>query len=369
VIEFSEEHGDIREMVADFSDNELAPRAEALDEEQQFPSQSFAQVAELGLLGASLPEESGGGGGDTRMGAIIWEELARGCGTTASVVLNHALVADLLVQGGLEAGRERVPELASGETLAALLFAEPDSASVDHLSTTASVRGDAFAISGRKSNVFAASHAGYYAVVARDETGSVDLFLVEGGGEASGVEIVREEATLGLRGAGIGEVSFDGATGVRVGVRATVDRVLALGRVGVAALMTGLARGAMAYALQYASERSAFGRTIDRFEAIQLKFAQSEGAIEAARLLHYRAAHQVDSGEPFVRTSYQARIVAGQAAYMATKEAIQVLGGNGYSREYPVERAFRDVNTLSILDGSDDLLRLALGRELAGMNV
>ncbi len=366
MIEFTEEHRDIREMVADFSDNELAPRAESVDEEREFPAGTLSQIGELGLLGAALPEDVGGGGGDTRMGVLIWEELARGCGTTASLILNHSLVADALARGGSDAGRERVAALASGETLATLLCGEPESSSATHVTTLAQADGDAFRLSGSKSNVFAARQSKLYVVVAVDDSGTRGLYAVDGGAEASGVEITRDEEMMGLRAAGVGEVSLDGASAFRVGDSAAVDRVLALGRVGVASLMVGLARGATAYALQYASERHAFGRSIDRFEALQLKFAHSEGATEAARLLVYRAAHLVDANESFLKESYQARFVAGQAAYQATKEAIQVLGGNGYSREYPVERAYRDVNTLSVMEGGDDLHRLALARQLVG---
>lgn len=380
MIRTTEEHDQIREMVASFADNELWPNAPRIDVEAEFPAQALEQLAELGILGIAAPEDSGGIGGDMLMLMFALEELARGCASTAQVVAAHAVEALLAIDqlGTEEQRKQYLPRLAAGEILGTLAISEME-AEVDAGSITcvATRDGDDWVLDGVKKYVTAGSEAGLYLVVARTGeaagTDSLSAFLVDGGAQAAGVRIVGVEDTLGMRGCRMAEVAFEGCRlpatallGDREGIFDGIAKILAGGRLAVAAIATGVGRRANEYALQYASERKAFGRTIDRFEAIRNMFADAATRTEAGRLLTYQAASRRDAGESFMTEASMAKLHASEAAYLTTKDAVQVLGGNGYSREYPVERMYRDAETLEVLGAPGDLHRRLISRVLIG---
>ena len=367
MIPFTEEHSDIREMVGDFSDNELAPKAEHLNESCEFPQDIIAQLAELGILGAPVPEDFGGLDGDVLTTSLMVEELARNCGSTASIAFTHLLTTRLVAEHASDEQKQAwLPGLATGEMLGTYAVCEPGrSGDVTLTECSAEADGDSFKLSGEKSLVLAGAQSKLMLVVAKAGD-DLALFAVDGA-EAAGVEVSTEEATLGLRGAGMAMVKFDGASAQRVGDVSAVDRVLELSMIGVSAMVTGLARGAGAYAVQYASERQAFGRSIDRFEALQLKIAESEAGFLSSQLLCYRAAVAAND-KSAKREAEIARFHNTKAALLSAKESTQILGGNGYSREYPVERAYRDIASLSVLQGSNDSHRLSLARTVIGVD-
>jgi alkylation response protein AidB-like acyl-CoA dehydrogenase len=380
MIHFTEDHQDIRDMVADFSDQELAPAAEALDEGQGFPSENLAKLAELGMLGVTVPEEFGGTGADSLTAVLLVEELARSCGSTAAVVAAHIFDATHAVKtlGSPEQKARWLPGLATGETLGTFAIAEESAESdAGALGTRANRAESGWSLDGGKRGVVNGQRAGFAAVVARtgEDSGStrgLGLFAIEGGAAAAGVGVAAESCPLGMRGAGLADWRLDGAMVAADGLLGAEDGfpsiapVLEASRLGIAAVALGLGRGAITYALGYASERKAFGRSIDRFGAIRSMVAEAATGLEGARLLVYRAATLLDQGSSVAREISMAKLAATRAAYAASKSAVQILGGNGYSREYPVERMFRDAECAEVLGGSDSLHRMLVARALIG---
>ena len=367
-------------MVADFADNELAPRAAEVDASASYPREALVKLADLGLLGAPIPEALGGADGDMLLVAVILEELARGCGTTALAVATHVTQASLAIigHGSLNQRQKYLPALASGATLAAFALAEHGAESdAGALACTATRDGDGWVLDGIKKYVVGGAEAGLYLVVAHTGDGSgtddLALFLVEGGAQADGVRIVGIEDSLGFRGAGFAEVAFeacqlgsDALLGEEPRNFDTVTSVLEGGRIGIAAIACGLARGAIDYALGYAGQRRAFGTTIDSFEAIRNMFADGATRMEASRLLTYRSAALRDRGAAYGSLASMAKLYACESAYETCKNAVQILGGNGFSREYPVERMYRDAKAIEVVEAPGDLHRRLIARSLIG---
>ncbi len=380
MIRLTEEHHDIREMVANFSDHELAPGAEELDETEGYPTESLRKLAELGLLGVTVPEEHGGSGGDALTAVLVIEELARSCASTAMVVSTHLFDATCaLVSLGTDAQKSQwLPGIASGETIGTLAIAEEGAESDAGAVRTRATRGaDGWKLTGGKRHLISGRTAGFAAVVARTSgdpgsTCRLGLFAVPGGVSAPGVTAAPLESPLGGRGAGIADWTLDDARipadallGPEDGFR-SIAQVLEAGRLGTAAVAIGVGRGAITYAVGYAGERRAFGRTIDRFGAVRSMIAEAATALESARLLVYRAATLLDGGKSVAMEVSMAKLAASRAAYTAAKSAVQILGGNGYSREYPVERMYRDAECLELLGGGDSLHRMLVSRALVG---
>lgn len=381
MIQFTDDHNDIRDMVASFSDNELRPQAAGIDHGPEFPRDVLGLLSELGILGISVAEEHGGADGDLLSLTLVLEELARGCASTALIVGAHVgQTAMAIAQHGTDEQKARyLPKLASGETLGTFALietgAETDAGAI---TCRASKNGDGWVLDGVKKYITAGSEAGLLLVVARTEdapegTEGLCLFLVDGGAKAEGVRVVGVEDMLGLRGCVPTEIAFEGC---QLGADAllggkphnfeAVLQILATGRIAAAAIATGISRSAIDFALGYASERKAFGRTINRFEALRNMFADAAVGMEAGRLLTYRAASLHDSGKSFATEASMAKLHACESAYEATKSGVQILGGNGYSREYPSERMYRDAKTLEVVEASGDLHRRLIARALIG---
>ncbi len=384
-MQFAPEHDDIREMVASFAANELVPRAERVDAGPQFPREGVAELGSLGLLGAAVPESFGGTGGDLLMAALILEELARGCASTALVAAADGFEGAIAIRelGSDEQRRRFLPPLATGSLVATVALAEPDADGVPAaIETTARRDGEGWVLDGRKCLVVGAREAGLYLVAARvaagkvgagEDGGGTGIFLVEGGARAAGVSIAAGPSTLGTRGAGLATVTFGGCRtpaanrlGGAAGARDPVTLLFELGRVALSAISVGVARAAWQYAIGYAQKRTAFGGPIARFEAVRNMIADAATATEAAALLVYRAAQDFGAGEAFARDSAMARVVSADAAYRSTKSAVQILGGNGFSREFPVERMYRDAKTLEALGATPDVQRRHIAASVMG---
>jgi len=378
VIRFEEHHQEIREMISDFSDEKIAPGAEHLDETQGLPKESIGEIAELEMLGLTIPEEHGGAGLDLLSACLVVEEISRNCGSTGAILATHLFEGTAaILRLADDAGRERwLPDMASGKTLATFALAEREAESdASAIDASAGAEGDGFVIHGRKTWIMGGMMAGLTTVIARrgeDNLEDLGAFVIDPG--VDGCEREPMEDLLGLRGAGFCNMNLNGVMmsadqhlkGSSAGWSA-ITKVIDTARLGAAAVSLGVARGAIAHALEYSSQRKAFGRSIDRFGAIRAMHAEAATAVEGARLLLWRAAGLIDAGKSAGREVSMANLAAKQASYKATRDAVQILGGNGYSREYPVERAYRDVQALVPFGGGEDLQKILVARSMTGV--
>jgi butyryl-CoA dehydrogenase len=374
--ELNEEQRMIRKMVRDFADKEIAPKATELDETREFPWDTLRQMAQLGLLGLSIPEEYGGSGGDTLSYAIAVEEVARASGSLAiTMAAQISLAAAPLYQFGTEEQKRKylVP-LATGEKLGAFGLTEPGAGSDAGATTTRAVLdGDHWVIDGQKNFITNGSIAGIMVITAvtDPEKGSrgISNFIVEN--DTPGFRPGRDEDKMGLRSSVTSQLFFEECRVPRENLLgrpgegykqflATLDG----GRISIAAMALGLGQAALDAAIGYSKERVQFGQPIANFQAIQWMLADSATGIEAARLLTYQAACLKDKGVRFTKEAAMAKLLAALAAEKACFNAIQIHGGYGYTRDYPVERYYRDNRLTSIGEGTNEIQRLVIARQL-----
>ena len=360
--ELTAEQRAIRDLAARFADERIAPHAAAWDREHTFPRALFGELGELGLMGVCVPEEHGGAGADFLSYVLVLEELSRadaGVGVTVAVHTS-ACTLPLLAHGG-----ERfAPALASGAELGAFALTEPGSGS-DAAAMRTRAEGDR--LTGTKQWITNGSYASTFIVFARDDAGP-SAFVVRAG--APGFAVTREEEKLGLHSSSTADLAFDDTPGERLGppgggmriALATLDG----GRIGIAAQAVGIAQAALELATGYARERSAFGGPIARFQAIQHKLADMQTEIEAARALTWRAARLKQAGRPHTVEGAQAKLFASAVARRQTGEAIQILGGYGYTTEFPAERYYRDAKVTEIYEGTSEIQKLVIARALLG---
>jgi butyryl-CoA dehydrogenase len=378
--ELSADQQAIRALARELADAEIAPHAAEWDREHRFPDELLPKLAALGLMGVCVPEEYGGAGADFLSYILVLEELSRadaGVGVTVAV---HTSAATLpLLAFGTDEQRARfVPPLARGEQLGAFALTEPGSGSdAGSLRTTAMPDADGWVLSGSKQWITNGSRAGTFILFARTapETAGargVSCFVVDAGH----VRITREEEKLGLNSSTTSDLVLEGARvgrdrllheegrGFRVAM-ATLDG----GRIGIAAQALGIAQAAYDVARAYAMDREQFGRRIGDFQAIQWKLADMATEIDAARLLTYRAAWLKHEGRPHAVEGAKAKLFASEMARRQTAEAIQILGGYGYTREFPVERYYRDAKITEIYEGTNEIQRLVIARSILGRQV
>jgi alkylation response protein AidB-like acyl-CoA dehydrogenase len=365
--ELTDEQREIRDLARRFADEEIAPKASQWDREHTFPREVFAQLGELGLMGVCVPDEHGGAGADFLSYVLVLEELSRadaGVGVTVAVHTSAGTLP-LLAHGTSEQISRMVPPLAQGHELAAFALTESGSGS-DAGAMRTRADGDA-RLFGTKQWTTNGSHAHSFIVFARDPE-RASAFVVRRGAE--GFSVTREEEKMGLNSSSTADLSFDGTPGERLGGQGAGLRIafqtLDAGRIGIAAQAVGIAQAALDVASGYARERHAFGRPIGGFGAIQQKLADMQTEIEAARALVWRAARLKEAGRPHTVEGSQAKLFASKVARHWTGEAIQVLGGYGYTREFPVERYYRDAKVTEIYEGTSEIQRLVIARALLG---
>lgn len=372
----SPEHESLRDMVRSFVQKEVRPHARRWDEDGEFPSETVAMLGELGLMGAMVPEEYGGSGIDTVGYAIIVEEIAKGDGSLGLTVASHnSLCTAHILAFGSEAIRKKyLPELASGRKLGAWALTEPGSGSDSlNMRTKAEWKGDRWIINGGKMFITQGSVGSIFVILAVTDKGKgrdgVTAFLVEAG--AKGLIVGRKLDKLGMRSSDTAELVFEDLEvrpgnvigDVNHGFRDTM-RNLAGGRISIAALSVGIGLGAMSEAAAYAKERKQFDQPISAFQAIRGMFADMSTELEASELLTFRAAYLKDAGKPYVQEAAMAKLFSSEAAMRATIKAVQILGGYGYIREYPVERFMRDAKLCEIGEGTSEVQRLIIARRL-----
>jgi len=370
----------IQALARELADGEIAPNAAEWDRDQRFPDELIPKLAELGLMGVCVPEEYGGAGADFLSYVLVLEELSRadaGVGVTVAV---HTSATTLpLLAFGTDEQRERfVPPLARGEHLGAFALTEPGSGSdAGSLRTSAAPDADGWLLNGSKQWITNGSRAGTFVLFARTDSTTagargVSCFVLD----AEHVRITREEEKLGLHSSTTSDLVLEDARvgrdrllheegrGFRVAM-ATLDG----GRIGIAAQAVGIAQAAYDVARAYAADREQFGRRIGDFQAIQWKLADMATDIDAARLLTYRAAWLKQEGRPHAADGAKAKLFASEMARRQTAEAIQILGGYGYTREFPVERYYRDAKITEIYEGTSEIQRLVIARSILGRQV
>jgi alkylation response protein AidB-like acyl-CoA dehydrogenase len=369
---------EIQALARDVARAEIEPNAAEWDREHRFPRELYGKLAELGLMGVCIPEEYGGAGADFSSYILVLEELSRAdAGVGVTVAVHTSAVSLPILRFGTDEQRSRfVPPLARGEVLGAFALTEPDSGSdAGSLRTRAEPEGDGWTISGSKQWVTNGADAGTFLVFARTDPETADsrgvsAFILD----ADHVRVTREEEKLGLNSSSTVDLVLEGAhvPGDRLlheqnGGFAVAMTTLDGGRIGIAAQALGIAQAAYDVARAYALERQQFGRRIAEFQAIQWKLADMATEIDAARLLVYRAAWLKDQGEPHTEAGAKAKLFASEMARRQTAEAIQVLGGYGYTKEFPVERYYRDAKITEIYEGTSEIQRLVIARSILGL--
>ncbi len=368
----------IQELTRELAEAEIVPNATSWDREHRFPDELYPKLADLGLMGVCVPEEYGGGGADFLSYVLVLEELSRadaGVGVTVAV---HTSATTLpILSFGTEEQKSRfVPPLARGEQLGAFALTESGSGSdAGSLRTVAEPEGDGWAITGSKQWITNGSRAGTFVLFARTDPATagargISCFILD----AEHVRVTREEEKLGLNSSTTSDLALERAhvgrdrllhdedRGFRVAM-ATLDG----GRIGIAAQALGIAQAAYDVARSYATEREQFGRRIGDFQAIQWKLADMATEIDAARLLTYRAAWLKEEGRPHTAEGAKAKLFASEMARRQTAEAIQILGGVGYTKEFPVERFYRDAKITEIYEGTSEIQRLVISRSEMGL--
>ncbi|RAK20478.1 hypothetical protein B0I26_104130 [Anoxybacillus vitaminiphilus] len=375
-LRFTEEQEMMRKMVKEFAENEIAPFVERM-EKGEFPREILKKMAELGLMGITIPEQYGGAGMDFTSYIIAIHEISKVSATVGVILSVHTSVGTnpILYFGTEEQKRKYVPKLASGEYLGAFCLTEPGAGSdAKSLKTKAVRQGDYYILNGSKVFITNGGEADTYIVFARtnhDEPGSrgVSAFIVEK--NTPGLMIGKDEKKMGLHGSRTVQISFEDAKvpaenllgeegqGFKIAM-ANLDA----GRIGIAAQSLGIAEAALEHATAYAKERIQFGKPIAEQQSVAFKLADMATAVEAAKLLVYRAAFLRSNGLPCGKEASMAKLFASRAAMENAIEAVQIFGGNGYTEDYPVERLFRDAKVCEIYEGTSEIQRLVISKQL-----
>jgi alkylation response protein AidB-like acyl-CoA dehydrogenase len=389
--DLTDEQRAITEMVRQFADEQIIPNAEHYDHEDEFPEPIVEQMKELGLFGVTIPEEYGGMGLDLTTYAMIVEELSRGWISISGIVNTHFIGSYLLMKFGTEDQKQKyLPKMATGEVRAAFSLSEPELGSdVAAIKTSAKkIDGERYEINGTKMWVTNGLRAGLVFVLVRTDPDAetkhrgLTCFIAEkepgaseNTGEFAGLNVPPKIKKMGYKGVESTELVFDGfriaadqilggeEAGLGQGFYQMMD-ALELGRVNVAARGVGLAQRALELALKYSQERRTFGKPIAQHQAIQFKLADMGTQVEAARLLVYRAARMKDAGERSDIEAGMAKLFASEAARFCAEECLRIHGGYGYSKEYEIERIYRDAPLLLIGEGTSEIQRMVIGRKL-----
>lgn len=373
----SEHHELLRKTVRDFARTEVLPHARKWDEEERFPKEIVPKLAELGLLGIRIPEEYGGSGMDTQSYAICVEEIARADGSLALTVASHnGLGTGHILAFGNDAQKKKyLPKAARGEWLAAWALTEPGSGSDSAgLRTTARRDGDKWILNGTKMFITQGSVGGFCVVLARTNDQApkqkgITAFIVEHG--TKGFSASKHLEKLGCRSSDTVELTLEDVVVSDEQRLGEIDhgftdtmKILDRGRVSIAAMALGLGYGALDMAVTYAKDRKQFGKPIADFQAVQWMLADCKTELDAAQLLTYRAAWLADQGRPYTKEASMAKLFASEAASRACNKALQIHGGYGYTREFHVERHLRDAKICEIGEGTSEVQRMVIAKQL-----
>jgi len=362
----------IKDVAADFAQKEVAPLAAELDRQERFPRELVGRMAELGFLGMNVPEEYGGAGLDMLCYILAMEEVSKACASTGVIMsVNNSLVCWPLETYATETQKQKfLTPLAKGEKLGAYCLSEPGAGTdAANQQTRARKEGDEWVLNGMKNFITNGANADTLIVFAmvdpEQKHKGISAFIVET--DRPGFEVIRKETKMGIRASDTAQLSFDN-------VRIPADQLLGEegqgfkiamstldgGRIGIAAQALGISQAAYEAAVAYAKEREQFGKPLVKFQAIQWKIADMATRIDAARLLTHRAAWLKDQGVRYSEQAAMAKLFASEVSHFVTNEAVQIFGGNGYSKEYPVERFFRDAKITEIYEGTSEAQRMVI---------
>lgn len=367
-------HELFRQMIREFVENEVKPIAAEVDEEERFPIETVEKMAKIGIMGIPIPKEYGGAGGDNLMYAMAVEELSKACATTGVIVSAHTSLGTwpILKFGNEKQKQKYLPKLASGEWIGAFGLTEPnagtDAAGQQTMAVQDPETGE-WILNGAKIFITNAGYAHVYVVFAMTDKSKglkgISAFIVEA--NTPGFSIGKKEMKLGIRGSATCELIFencripkenllgDKGKGFKIAMM-TLDG----GRIGIASQALGIAAGALDEAINYAKERKQFGRSLAQFQNTQFQIANLDVKVEAARLLVYKAAWRESNSLPYSLDAARAKLFAAETAMEVTTKAVQIFGGYGYTREYPVERMMRDAKITEIYEGTSEVQRMVI---------
>ena len=375
-IYYKEEHILLRKMVQDFAQNELAPIAQDIDSNSKFPLESIKKLSELGLMGIPWDTKYGGGGMDTLSLVIVIEELAKVCVSTAATLMAHTSLGSgpFYYFGTEEQKNKYLTKLASGEMIGAFGLTEPDAGSdAGNTQTKAELVGDYYIVNGQKVFCTNAGYAGCIIftsqIIVNDDVKGIGALYVDAG--EKGLSFSKPEKKMGWKGSDTRTVYFENMKIPKGNILGKPGKgfkqfltTLTIGRISISALALGNAIGAYNIALKYSNEREAFGKKIHKFQGVSFKLADMETQIQASRQLIYHAAWLKDNNKDVVKDAAIAKLFSSEATMKITTEAIQILGGYGYIKEYNVERFFRDAKLLTIGEGTSEVQKIVIAREI-----
>lgn len=364
------------QMIREFAEKEVKPLAAEVDEEERFPLETVEKMAKTGLMGIPVPVKYGGAGGTNLMYGMAVEELSRVCGTTGVVLSAHTSLccAPIMENGTEEQKMKYLPRLASGEWIGAFGLTEPNAGTDAAMQqTTAVLDGDHYVLNGNKIFITNAVYAHVYVIFAMTDKSlgnkGISAFIVEKG--TPGFSIGKKEKKMGIRGSATTELIFEDCRIPKENLLGQQGKGFAIamktldgGRVGIAAQALGIAQGAMDETIKYTKERKQFGRSISQFQNTQFQMADMETKVQAARLLVRSAHWKKDNGMPYSVDAAMAKLFAAETAMEVTTKAVQLHGGYGYTREYPVERMMRDAKITEIYEGTSEVQRMVIAGKL-----
>ncbi len=366
-----------KRAIHEFAEREIVPIAQELDEREAYPHATVAKMAELGLLGMLVPPEYGGVGSSTLDYVLAMEEISWADASHSVVIsVNNSLVCEPILRFGTQDQKQRyLPALASGQYVGSYCLSEPTSGSdAANMSTAARLDGDSYVLNGTKSWITNGGEAGLYLVYALTnpdiaKSRGITAFLIPS--DTPGLRAGKKEKKLGIRASSTTQIFFEDCRVSRDAVLGTVDEGFKIamatldgGRIGIGAQALGIAQRALDESVGYAKEREAFGHRIADFQGLQWRLADMATRIECARLLVYRAARMKDAGLVFSKEASMAKLSASETAMYCAHAAVQMFGGYGYTREYPVEKLFRDAKITEIYEGTSEVQRLVISRHV-----
>lgn len=364
------------QMIRDFAEKEVKPLAAEVDEQERFPIETVKKMAPLGIMGIPIPVQYGGAGGNNMLYSMAVEELSAACATTGVIVSAHTSLCavPILEYGNEEQKQKYLPKLASGEWLGAFGLTEPNAGTDASSQQTVAVEsGDNYILNGTKIFITNSEYADVYIVLAMTDksqgTRGITAFIVEK--DYPGFSVGKKEKKLGIRGSATCELIMENCVVPKENMLGKLNKGFSLamktldgGRIGIAAQALGIAQGAINETVKYVKERKQFGKPISAFQNTQFQLADLQTRIIASRLLVHQAVFKKDRGEPFSVEAAMAKLYASETAMEVTNKAIQFHGGYGYTRDYPVERMFRDAKITEIYEGTSEVQRMVIAGAL-----